>query len=487
MLKSPADLGLSKNQYREAYGAILQDLWMHFEKLFPTEDSCWCRLLVLLKERKLLFCRNCHNDNIEIKAGKRKFRCSECHMHSSVTAGTFFHRVRKLRAWFAAIWFSENGALICSTTFARFLQIAQSSALHIVKSVKGAIDLYCSENVDSRLPVSTVHFIELFDRRSMMTNRLMAPYFEDLNSTGKDREEQAFDSPESNTTSSKDSDGIADPALIDSQDEPQDFQSLSETDSLVLSSLNHGSMTIDEIAAFAGLSLSQVYDSLIELELSGEIELKPGGRFVLREAKRQFKIAKLSSSSNGSNSNNAERYWWELIDSESAKLLWQEFIVRGKSEKIAFETLEEEGHLRNLPMWQIAKARKTKRERKDLSPFGGSRCDAVDCTLCTTANGAAVANELFRKTRSLISILKTLGIGSARKHIQLLVNFSLNFIETIENTEKPTSSLVEDFGGSLTLDSREACKNNLFDVCLSHGYLGSPLLRATVSPAFIQV
>lgn len=498
MIRSPADSGLSKKQYREVYGTLLQSLWEHFEQQFPSEESCWCRLYILLKERNLLFCRNCHNENIDIKPGKRKFRCSECHMHSSVTAGTFFHRVRKLRAWFAAIWFSENGALICSTTFAKFLSIAQSSALHIVKSVKGAIDLYCSENVDCRLPVSTVHFIELFDRRSLMTNRLMPPYFEELKSTEGGRETQTFDSSESNSTDRKDSAAILESAGIDCLEDlkTQTSQSLSETDLLILSNLNHGSMTIDELAAITGLSHSQVYDSLIELELDGEIEAQPGGRFAISKSKALCKIANGPSSSNGSNSNDTEVYWWESIESESANLLWQELLMSGNSKKAAFEALEENGLLRSLPMWQVAKARKTKRELKDLSPVGRARCNASGCSLCTTANGAVVANELFRKTQSLISILKTLGIGSARKHIQLLVNLSLNFkegienlrnSENLENSEKPTSSLVEDFSGSLTLNGREACKNQLLDVCLSLGYLGSPLLRAAVSQTFIRV
>ena len=58
---------------------------------------------------------------------------------------------------------------------------------------------------------------------------------------------------------------------------------------------------------------------------------------------------------------------------------------------------------------------------------------------------------------------------------------------TIEKIDQANSSLVEDFGGSLTLNSTEACKNQLFDVCLSLGYLGSPLLRATGSPPFVRV
>lgn len=487
MLKSPADSGLDKKQYREAYSAFLESVWEHFEKQFPSEESCWLRLYVLLKERNLLFCRNCNNENIDLKPGKRRFRCSECHMNSSITAGTFFHRVRKLRAWFAAIWFSENGALICSTTFSKFLRVAQSSALHIVKSIRGAIDLYCSENVDSRLPVNTVHFIELFDKRSILTYRLMPPYLEEPEASARENESRAFDSSEANQENGMDAELAANPAQIDQQRDLQDCQSLSETDSLVLSCLNHGSMTIDELAAAAGLSHSQVYESLIELELSGEIEPQPGGRFNRSERRKQFKLTLVPSSSDGKNSKDTERYWWEFIDSESTKLLWQDLLKRGQAQKSTFEAIEENGLLRNLSMWQIARARSIKREQKDLSAFSRARCDSSSCSLCTTANGASAANELFRKTSSLISILKTLGIGSARKHIQLLVNLSLYFKGTIEKIDQASSSLVEDFGGSLTLNSSEACKNQLFDVCLSLGYLGSPLLRATGSPPFVRV
>jgi len=307
-------------------------------------------------------------------------------MNSSITAGTFFHRVRKLRAWFAAIWFSENGALICSTTFSKFLRVAQSSALHIVKSIRGAIDLYCSENVDSRLPVNTVHFIELFDRRSILTYRLMPPYLEEQEASARNNESRAFDSSEANQENGMDAKVAANPAPIDQQKDLQDCQSLSETDSLVLSCLNHGSMTIDELAAAAGLSHSQVYESLIELELSGEIEPQPGGRFNRSEKRKQFKLTLVPSSSDGKNSKDTERYWWEFIDSESTKLLWQDLLKRGQAQKSTFEAIEEHGLLRNLSMWQIARARIIKREQKDLSAFSRARCNASSCSLCTTAN-----------------------------------------------------------------------------------------------------
>ncbi len=84
-------------------------VWRSFYEVYPDPETCWRDLIDSLTSGGFLYCRLCLSDQIEIQEGSREFKCLICKRRMSLTAGTFFERVRNIRAWFSAIWLYEHG------------------------------------------------------------------------------------------------------------------------------------------------------------------------------------------------------------------------------------------------------------------------------------------------------------------------------------------------------------------------------------------
>ena len=124
---------------------------------------------------------------------EKKIRCLGCRRRLSPTVGTFFHRVRKFRVWLAAIFLLENGFSLSSNYFAYLTGVAQSSALHILKSVYSAID---TPSGDSSRLVSSSHFLPLFMKRSFETHDRLPPSSEEEFAFQAERLKQGACQPE---------------------------------------------------------------------------------------------------------------------------------------------------------------------------------------------------------------------------------------------------------------------------------------------------
>jgi transposase-like protein len=78
-----------------------------FQDWFSTEDSCR-DYLFRLRWPEGFQCPRCKNKRAWMM-GRRLFRCTECDLETSITAGTLFQDTRKsLRLWFQAMWYVTN-------------------------------------------------------------------------------------------------------------------------------------------------------------------------------------------------------------------------------------------------------------------------------------------------------------------------------------------------------------------------------------------
>ncbi|MBZ0189683.1 MAG: hypothetical protein K8F91_25785, partial [Candidatus Obscuribacterales bacterium] len=100
LLKTESDQSGQRN-------LVLNRHWREFEEQFETEADCLEALFARLEERAR--CANCSGQSFDRAYGSRQMECLHCGRKVRLTAGTFFHRKKCLRAWLAAIWLMERG------------------------------------------------------------------------------------------------------------------------------------------------------------------------------------------------------------------------------------------------------------------------------------------------------------------------------------------------------------------------------------------
>ena len=80
---------------------------MEFEKYFKQEDDCY-QYLQKIRWPNGFICPSCSNTRGWFTK-RNLFKCSNCNLQTSITAGTIFHGSRKpLKLWFHAIWHITN-------------------------------------------------------------------------------------------------------------------------------------------------------------------------------------------------------------------------------------------------------------------------------------------------------------------------------------------------------------------------------------------
>lgn len=143
----------------------LEQLKELYFKLYPTNEHCWSELFRMSNPDKKE-CPECGSEKVKLEDDGREIRCLDCDATQRLTAGTFFHRVREIRAWFGAIWLMENGAIFSAYWFHKAFGIAYSTAWMIQKKLSKVLLQSAPDNA-SELHSSL--FASIFGRRSRET------------------------------------------------------------------------------------------------------------------------------------------------------------------------------------------------------------------------------------------------------------------------------------------------------------------------------
>lgn len=285
---------------------FLLSVWDKFVEKYPNNESCWQDFTGRICEKSILACRICASGDIEICPEDRTAKCNKCKRTFSLSTGTFFERVRNIWAWYAAIWFLQHGAVLNACFLAAILGIANSSSLHIQKSILAAIADTSKIDVDR---VSSLHFDGLFTRRSLATPAwLEASHEEELeqhlereannyraNQTSESEQVQYEyqDVEFSETAYTSDDDNWHNAANKPASKETNTAYSapetlLSEEERLVFELIEQGLETIDAIQAESGLNCAQIVAAVSILQLENLVRTETGARlFVRREAQKQ--------------------------------------------------------------------------------------------------------------------------------------------------------------------------------------------------------
>ncbi len=235
----------------------LVTIWRKFHRKYVDDDACWADIAKNIVLGRLHKCRRCRKRDFSLTKHVKVIECNGCGQKMSVSAGTFFHKVKKIRAWMAAIWLVQHGETVSSTFFAFLCEIAQSSALHILKSVYAVTEGWRCRNSAN---VSSKHFLSWFMRRSSETPRKEAPACEEK--VFQD-EELARLEKESN--------------IREITENKIAIKDLGQVEVGIFEMLIPGPLSVEQIALRTGLKPAELLSTFTLLEILEIIRPIPGG------------------------------------------------------------------------------------------------------------------------------------------------------------------------------------------------------------------
>ncbi|MBN8661344.1 MAG: hypothetical protein J0M35_13335 [Candidatus Obscuribacter phosphatis] len=294
-----------------------QEILLSFNQAYPDDESCWLALVMHMQEAGLLYCRKCNSSIVEIRSDHRVFCCKVCNKKGSTTAGSFFHGVKKLRAWFFAIWVLEKNFYVSSKWLGQTLEISQSSALHILKS-----SLYLIED-SMAIPECKIFSIQqfrlFFNKRSLLTPARKKPEEEAeiTEETDSKRKSQAGrNKTKKSDTESKGKDDTA-----------------NSTINKIIACLGKENCTLDELTKRTKLKGSTVLSALTELEYDGKIAASSGGKYTISPPQRIVSQPQSSSIEQALKATAGDRRRKSIHDSFVLFEMISSEIVRGFSRK----------------------------------------------------------------------------------------------------------------------------------------------------------
>lgn len=281
----------SQQQLSSSLSSSLQE----FNSIFPTEEASTEGVKIIIKNAGLLYCHHCGEDDLEERYSARVLKCLNCGKLTWFTSGTFFHRAKRIRARLAALWLMERGLIIASSKLNKLVNIAQSSAFHILKRIAIVIEDQMLKQEDiCEIPSSV--FIDIICKRSRETPARAHPIAEQEE---MDALEQEKDKSISNISASISNTSLQDepPKEETKQDEASDtsletsneqssnegdcvYNQLSQEEKTIYDLLSEIPLGYEEIHSRSGLSVANVNVALIMLELGGLASRLPLDRYV---------------------------------------------------------------------------------------------------------------------------------------------------------------------------------------------------------------
>lgn len=279
--------GFDKCGLDEDHKQFARETWDAFCHGFPTEEACWHFLINRMRQLDLLRCHYCNCCDVEIERELRTYRCLSCRSRSWLTSGTIFHRVRKLRAWLAAIWLFEHGAILSSNWFSTLAGIAQSSALKIFHSIFQVLDSTTSTATADMISLPSLLFQPIFTKRSLLTPRWLHPAEEEkLEREECQQQSKTKAKPEDAPQHLEDQDNpsctleeeIRLDAISDSISAQATLEPALTNEEMIVMELLVNPMNFDQLLENTRLDIPKLNLAITELEMSGLVVSLPGGK-----------------------------------------------------------------------------------------------------------------------------------------------------------------------------------------------------------------
>ena len=310
---------------REDRKIMMEGAWAEFCTQYPTEESCLEALQEKFSDPALWMCRYCHSTSIETIKGARVGRCLQCRKPYWFTSGTFFHRIKKIRAWMGAIWLFENGYISSAFAYSQLAQIAQSTAQRIFKCLFWTLNSHCDLG---DFFTDSGNFLPLFNKRSLATARWKHPNTEEFDAINDAIQKEHGSLPEQDHEQCRNQEkeeAYADEGdrhgehnqvnerqepenpdqewqhdLKQMQDRNQEIGNIANLDEYIYEVIATKTVqTTEQICLQTGLSAPEVSATLTLLELDNRIKKLPGDRFQTIESVRADAAANTRQWQNG--------------------------------------------------------------------------------------------------------------------------------------------------------------------------------------------
>lgn len=205
----------------------LHERWTGFQKKYPTDEDCIEEILIM-GNFDARVCSRCGSVEKSRDLGSPHARCMECNKEIYLFKGTFFERMRKPKAYLAALWLRSEQIGISSNRLARLVHIAQSTAFEIEKKIDKVIFEVMMEDAAT---VYSGHFRAIMTKRSHETPaRQHAVAEQDLvDAQQRANSQSAQDVPGSNRDPSTQNEGNE--SLFDDSVTEQNMEQSMETNS----------------------------------------------------------------------------------------------------------------------------------------------------------------------------------------------------------------------------------------------------------------
>lgn len=173
-----------------------------FDLRYPNEARCLDVLFDWLFSSEQLHCVDCGAELCRRIPGSRSMDCSSCTKTTWFTAGSFFHKARKIRERFAVKWLMEKGVVFNSSILKDVLDLAGSTAWEIFHEITS---LLADKMSQDQFPVlSSTHFREVITRRSKLSLAAEHPQAEFNELSGSVNSNDSYPSKDENTFSNSD-------------------------------------------------------------------------------------------------------------------------------------------------------------------------------------------------------------------------------------------------------------------------------------------
>lgn len=222
-----------------------------------------------------LKCHTCHSAHLDLHEGNRTASCLLCGRTSYLTAGTFFHGIRRAIDWVRAICLLEEGVPFSANMFACLTGMSPSSVAAMLTKLWIVVKTQMEDCPEEK----SSSFLPAIKKRSLQTPAAKHPM----------AEQDVFDELESeNMAESLDS--FINRKLAEIYQDSNGSESISPNMSSdiapwlneknVYSLLSSEPRSFEFIAAAASLNVGELSLTLIHLELAGLAKSLPGNNFV---------------------------------------------------------------------------------------------------------------------------------------------------------------------------------------------------------------